>query len=110
MRIVDYGLNNIGSEITGSRPSIIYKADHYTLGDDITVIPLTSVARRKSADKFDVPTPKDNENLLFQDSYARLRQFKAVSIKKIGKPLGKITDEKVKTLIDTTMKEMLGLE
>ena len=109
IRVVNYGLNNTGSEINGNRPSIIYKHDDYTQGEDVTVIPLTSAIAGKLIDKFDVFVQKDENNVLFQNSHARLRQFKAVSVKKIGKPLGKITDEKLKAMIDTAMREMLGL-
>lgn len=107
--VVSFGMNT-GSEVNGDRPSIIYKETHNTLWEDVTVIPLTSAVREKLADKFDVSVPKDNDNKLFQNSYARLRQLKAVSIKKIGRPLGKITDEKVKAAIDAGIKNMLWLQ
>jgi hypothetical protein len=43
--VVNYGMNT-GSEINGNRPSIIYKASHSTFGDDVVVIPLTSIGKQ----------------------------------------------------------------
>lgn len=104
--VVSYGMNT-GSEVNGDRPSIIYKDSQNTFGEDVIVIPLTSAVREKLADKFDVLVGKDENNQLFQDSYARLRQIKAVSLKKIGRPLGKITNEKVMAAIDEGVAKML---
>lgn len=74
---------NTGSEMNGDRPSIIYKSDNYTLGEDVIVIPMTSALREKLTDKFDVLIQKDEDNTLYQNSYARLRQCRAVSVKKL---------------------------
>jgi hypothetical protein len=73
----------------------------------VIVIPLTSAVREKLADKFDSFVPKDADNKLFQNSYARLRQLRVVSRKKIGNLLGTITDKKVQEEIDGAMSEML---
>lgn len=86
---------NTGSEINGARPSIIYKASDSTLGDDVIVIPLTSAQKQKQPDKFDIPVPKDAANKLFQNSYARLRQIRVVSIKRLGKAVGEIKNQDV---------------
>lgn len=107
--VVSYGMNT-GSEVNGERPSIVYKTDENTLGDDVTVIPLTSALHGKQTDKFDVLVSKDEANKLFQNSFARVRQLKAVSIKRIGKTLGKITDEVTKQTIDSTVRSMLGFD
>lgn len=80
--VVNYGMNT-GSEMNGDRPSIIYKSDNYTLGEDVIVIPMTSALREKLTDKFDVLIQKDEDNTLYQNSYARLRQCRAVSVKKL---------------------------
>ena len=75
---------NTGSEINGDRHSIIYKASHSMLGDDVIVIPLTSALAHKQLDKSDIPVPKDGGNKLFQNSYARLRQIRSVLVIGIG--------------------------
>lgn len=107
--VVSYGMNT-GSEINRDRPSIVYKDDQYTFWDDVLVIPLTSAFRDKLTDKFDTLVKKDDDNALFQNSYARLRQYRVVSKKKLWKKLGVITDEKVIAAINDGMKEMLGLK
>jgi mRNA-degrading endonuclease toxin of MazEF toxin-antitoxin module len=104
--VVSYGIGT-GSEIIANRPSIIFKNSEFTKGDDVLVIPLTSAVREKLADKFDIFVPKDGDNKLFQNSFARLRQTRAISIKRIGKLLGTITDEKVKNEINSAMQTML---
>jgi mRNA-degrading endonuclease toxin of MazEF toxin-antitoxin module len=104
--VVNYGLN-VGSEINGSRPSIIYKDTGSTFGDDVTVIPLTSANYEKKADRYDIFVTKDDSNKLYQNSYARLRQIGCVSVKKIGKAVGTITDEKTIEEINEAMKKML---
>lgn len=107
--VVSYGLNNTGSEVNGDRPSIIYKSSDGIKWEDITVIPLTSALQNKLTDSYDILVKKEKDNQLYQDSRARLRQLKAISIKKIGRPLGKITDKKLQNEIDTSVKKMLGL-
>lgn len=107
--VVNYGMNT-GSEMNGDRPSIIYKSDNYTLGEDVIVIPMTSALREKLTDKFDVLIQKDEDNTLYQNSYARLRQCRAVSVKKLWKKVGALTNLDAIAAIDTGMKEMLGLE
>lgn len=86
---------NTGSEINGDRPSIIYKATHSTFGDDVVVIPLTSALKNKQPDKYDIPVPKDAANKLFQNSYARLRQIRSVSVKRVGRMIGEIKNDDV---------------
>ena len=54
--------------------------------------------------------PKDANNNLFQNSFARVRQLKAQSIRRIGKFVGTITDEHVMKAIDDAAKEMLGIK
>lgn len=97
--VVSYGMNT-GSEINGDRPSIIYKASHSTFGDDVIVIPLTSVGKQKKSDSFDVFVGKNPNNKLFQNSLARLRQIRSVSTKRVGKKLGEITSDAVKAGIN----------
>ena len=106
--VVSYGMNT-GSEINGDRPSVVFKADHSTKGEDIIVIPLTSALQQKQTDKYDVFVPKDKENNLFQNSFARLRQLRAVSLIKIGKTVGVISDPKVMHSITAWAQVMLWL-
>jgi mRNA-degrading endonuclease toxin of MazEF toxin-antitoxin module len=80
--VVSYGMN-LGSEINGDRPSIIYKDSSNTLGEDLTVVPLTSAVQERLSDKFDVFVPKDASNTLFQNSFARVRQLRSVSVKRL---------------------------
>jgi mRNA-degrading endonuclease toxin of MazEF toxin-antitoxin module len=107
--VVHYGMNT-GSEINGDRPAIIYKDVENTGGDDITVIPLTSAVRQKQPEKHDVFVTKDKDNKLFQDSFARVRQLRAVSVKRLSKLLGTITDEKVIQEINSAAEKMLATD
>lgn len=107
--VVNYGMNT-GSEINGNRPSVIYKASHSTFGDDVVVIPLTSIGKQSQADSYDILVTKDDENKLYQSSYARLRQIRSVSVKRIGKKLGEINDDLVKKLINDAIKKMLATD
>lgn len=87
----------------------MFKNPDSTQGDDITVIPLTSAARNKQADKFDIFVTKDETNKLFQNSYARVRQVRAVSLKRLGKCIGTITDPKAQQEINEAALLMFGL-
>jgi mRNA-degrading endonuclease toxin of MazEF toxin-antitoxin module len=97
--VVNYGMNT-GSEINGDRPSIIYKASYATFGEDVIVIPLTSAGKDKKGDAYDVYVNKDADNKLFQPSFARLRQIRSVSVKRVGKKLGEVTSDVTKKLIN----------
>ena len=107
--VVSYGMNT-GSEINGDRPSIIFKASQSTFGDDVVVIPLTSAQAQKQPDKFDIPVPKDAANKLFQNSYARLRQIRSVSVKRVGRAIGEVKNEDVMKAINEWIKTMLAIE
>jgi len=107
--VVNYGMNT-GSEMNGIRPSIIFKDSENTLGEDVTVIPLTSALCEKLTDKYDLFVEKDDSNKLFQNSYARLRQFRVISKRKLGKFLGTITNEGLRKEINETMGKMLALD
>lgn len=107
--VVSYGMNT-GSEVNGERPSIIFKADHSTKWDDIIVIPLTSALQQKQSDRYDVLVSKDNDNNLFQNSFARIRQMRAVSLKRVGKQVGTITDPQVMQAITAWAQTMLWME
>lgn len=108
IRVVSYEMN-IGSEINGDRPSIVYKASDSTKWEDIVVIPLTSAAKQQQSDRFDISVPKDDTNKLYQSSYARLRQIRSVSIKRVGKIVWIVTDEKVKKEINEAIQTMLAI-
>lgn len=107
--VVNYGMNT-GSEINGNRPSIIYKASHSTFGDDVVVVPLTSMGKQSQADAYDILVTKDDENKLYQSSYARLRQIRSVSVKRIGKKLGELNNDLTKKLINDGITKMLATD
>jgi mRNA-degrading endonuclease toxin of MazEF toxin-antitoxin module len=107
--VVNYGMNT-GSEINGNRPSIIYKASHSTFGDDVVVIPLTSIGKQSQADSYDILVTKDDENKLYQSSYARLRQIRSVSVKRIGKKLGELKNDLTKKLVNDGITKMLATD
>lgn len=107
--VVSYGMNT-GSEINGDRPSIVYKATHSTFWDDVIVIPLTSAVAQKLADAYDVFVPKDANNKLFQNSYARLRQIRSVSVKRVGRKIGELSNPEVQKAINEGIKKMLATD
>jgi mRNA-degrading endonuclease toxin of MazEF toxin-antitoxin module len=106
---VDYGIN-VGNEINGVRPSIMYKDSQYTFGEDIIVIPLTSDKPGKSVDIFDVEIIPDRDNRLRNTSYAKLRQIRSVSKKRIANGVGKITDLATKDAIQDNLISMFGMK
>lgn len=107
--VVNYWMNT-GSEINGNRPSIIYKDTHSTYGDDVIVVPLTSSGNQKQSDTYDIFVAKKDDNKLFQNSFARLRQIRSVSVKRVWKKLGEINDDMVKKLINDWIKKMLATD
>ncbi len=107
--VISYWINT-GSEINWDRPGIIYKDTNNTLWDDVIVIPLTSALMEKQSDKFDVFVPKDAKNNLFQNSFARWRQIRSVSVKRLGKLIGTIENEHVIKAINNCIKTMLATE
>lgn len=82
--LVNYGMN-IGSEINGMRPSIVYKKSQFAFGSDLIVIPLTSYDEEKSIDTFDVLINPDNTNGLSKPSLIKTRQMRCVSQKRLGR-------------------------
>lgn len=95
--------------MTGERPAILFSKGN--TGEDLLVIPLTSVVHDKLVDQFDVLVPKDpNSNKLYSNSYARVRQLRSVSMKRLGKHLGEIVDSDVKKAINNSVKKMLGFD
>lgn len=104
--VVNYGMNT-GSEINGNRPSIIYKSSSSTFGDDVIVIPLKSSGKQTKGDAFDIYVSKNEDNKLFQSSFARLRQIRSVSVKRIWKRLWTLNDDVVKKLINEAIMKML---
>jgi len=107
--VVSFWLN-VGSEVSFERPCLIYKDSKSTLWEDVIVIPLTTATIDKKQDAFDVYVPKDTKNCLYANSWARLRQLRSVSIKRLGKVVWIIEDDKVKEAINTRVKEMLWTE
>lgn len=106
---VDLGIW-VGSEIISSRPCLVYKSSDSTLWEDVVIIPLTSAFDQKAKDSYDIFVPKDETNNLYQNSFARLRQLRAVSKKRLGKSIGKIESDDVRNAINTGIKKMLGVD
>ena len=101
---------NTGSEINGNRPALVFKDTQSSFGDDVIVIPLTTGNAQKQPDAFDVAVQKDGVNKLFQNSYARLRQIRSVSVKRIGKKVGELKHEPIQQTINDRMKNMLATD
>jgi len=106
---VDYWIN-IWSEINWVRPSIIYKNSHFTSGEDIIVIPLTSYKINKSLDTFDVELESDKANKLKVKSYIKLRQIRSISKKRIESYIWKITDLELKNKIQDNLIKMFWMK
>lgn len=71
------------------------------------VIPLTSAQQQKKTDKFDLFLAKDASNNLYTNSFARLRQIRAVSLKRLNKCIGTIASQEIRDAIDEKIEEML---
>ncbi|MDD3646039.1 MAG: type II toxin-antitoxin system PemK/MazF family toxin [Candidatus Gracilibacteria bacterium] len=116
---IDYGMN-IGTEINGIRPSIIFKSSSYKYGEDIIVIPMTSYTDEhfdiKSKDEFDVKIEASEKNGLDNNSLLKIRQIRCISKKRIrtnrkGDKLdikGEL-DEKYPEEIEFKIKTMFGI-
>jgi len=106
---VRYGMN-VGTEINGDRPSIIYKGSHSAYGEDIIVIPLTSAGENKSIDRYDMAIMANQDTHIAHTSYAKLRQMRCISAKRIGRYVGKIEDPVVRHIINLNIKKMLAVD
>ncbi len=106
---VNFGIN-IGTEINATRPSIIMKDWDYWFWEDIIVIPLTSITPEKSKDTFDIPVPTIAAEWLRNDSYAKIRQMRCVSKKRIEMYVWKVVDDTIKQQITEAIKKMLKLK
>jgi len=84
-----------------ARPAIVFKSSHYTGGEDIICIPLTSVGEQKLADALDILVKSSTSTNLYKNSYARIRQLRAISYKRIiGERIGRITDPIIQKAIN----------
>ena len=106
---VDYWIN-IWTEINWERPSIIYKNSHFTAWEDIIVIPLTSSKLNKSIDKFDVEIYPTKSNKLKNISFAKLRQIKSISKKRIRNYVWKINEIELKNKIQDNLIKMFWMK
>lgn len=106
---VDYGIN-IGTEINGIRPSLIYKNNDYKYGEDTIAIPITSYTDEKSVDTFDIHLEKTKDNNLKNDSLLKIRQIKMISKKRVQSYIGKISDIELKNNIQNKIILMLGMK
>ncbi|MDR0860455.1 MAG: type II toxin-antitoxin system PemK/MazF family toxin [Candidatus Peribacteria bacterium] len=119
--IVDFGMN-IGSEINGIRPVIVYKASNYKYGEDITVLPITSFeseeGEEKSKDSLDIVLEEDKANGIDHKSLIKIRQIRCVSRKRFRrdkqsdriKSLGVLMDKNIQRAINENIIKMFGLD
>lgn len=105
---VDYGIN-LWTEINGKRPSIMIKKSKYSFGEDIIVIPLSSITINKSKDTFDVCILPHQTSWLKNASFAKIRQMRSISKKRIWNNIWKIIDRALKDQINETIKEMFWI-
>lgn len=83
---------------------MIYKRSKKTYGEDVIVIPLTSVKETKqSLDEFDVEIFEGVQT----PSLAKLRQIRCVSKKRMGQWIGKINNPTIQDLIEMKLLAML---
>jgi mRNA-degrading endonuclease toxin of MazEF toxin-antitoxin module len=113
---------NVGSEINGTRPAIIYKASSYKYGEDIIVLPITSFeggdGEEKSKDSLDVIFEENKNSGIGHKSLIKIRQIRCVSKKRLKKEkktgniriLGIVDDEALRTAINTNIVKMFGLD
>jgi mRNA-degrading endonuclease toxin of MazEF toxin-antitoxin module len=112
---------NVGSEINGTRPAIIYKASSYKYGEDIIVLPITSFegvdGEEKSKDSLDVILEENKNNGIGHKSLIKVRQIRCISKKRLKKEkktgnikiLGVVDDKALKIAITTNIIKMFGL-
>lgn len=119
--IIDFGMN-IGTEINGIRPVIVYKSSTYKYWEDMIVMPITSFYdeswEEKSQDALDVILEADLENGIDHKSLVKIRQLRCVSKKRLRrdkkswiiKILGSIVNDDIKREINGNIKKMFGLD
>jgi mRNA-degrading endonuclease toxin of MazEF toxin-antitoxin module len=113
---------NIGTEINGIRPVIVYKSSTYKYWEDMIVMPITSFYdeswEEKSQDALDVILEADLENGIDHKSLVKIRQLRCVSKKRLRrdkkswiiKILGSIVNDDIKREINGNIKKMFGLD
>ena len=104
---VDFGIN-IGSEINGIRPAIIFQRSRETYGSDIIVIPM-STKKEKKKDKFDVIIIPSSTNNLHKISIIKMRQIRCVSKKRLQKYIGTIENIETQNKIEKNMIRFFGI-
>lgn len=119
--IVDFWMN-VGTEINGIRPVIVYKASTYKYWEDMVVIPVTSFesedGEEKSKDSLDVVLEADVENGIDHKSLVKIRQIRCISKKRLRrdkkswliKILWNIVKDDIKREINGNIKKMFGLD
>ena len=118
--MVDYGMN-IGTEINGVRPSLVFKSSNAKYGEDLIVIPITSyedgLHESKSIDQFDIEIIPNTENNLSHKSLLKLRQIRCISKKRVKSKkwstklniFWEILDIQMRESIQTTVRMMLWI-
>ncbi|QFR39355.1 type II toxin-antitoxin system PemK/MazF family toxin [Candidatus Gracilibacteria bacterium 28_42_T64] len=117
---VNFGIN-IGNEINGIRPSLIYKSNRHNRGFDIFVIPMTGLydknKQEKDLDGFDIVIHPNIDNKLKKESLMKVRHLKSISKKRILNKIGRLknleNDENISSLydeIDNKIKQIFGIK
>lgn len=94
--------------MNGLRPVVLITPLEEGSGDDVTVIPLTSVNMVKHLDPLDVFVARGKDEKLYQPSVARVRQIRTISSKRIREELGEIADPEVRKKISVAVNRMFG--
>lgn len=105
---INFGIN-IGSEINGIRPAIIFENTRETYGKDIIVLPLTT-DKKVGNNHFDIPFKKDIENGLRSDSLVKTRQIRCISIKRIQKYIGRISNTEYQEYIEKKVLQLFDIK
>ncbi len=107
---VDYGVN-IGTEINGVRPSIVFKSSSAKYGEDTIVIPITSyeniAPEWKSKDEYDILIEPASDNNLSKPSLIKIRQIRCISKKRIRPRKGNITPNIFWEIRDIQIQEQI---
>lgn len=114
--LIDFGMN-VGTEINGVRPALVYKASHYKYWEDVVVLPITSFDETKSQDVFDIKLDTNLQIWLKKTSLIKTRQIRAISKKRVRvhpvtgnvRIVWKIKSKSVQNKIDENIRNMFSL-
>ena len=112
--LTDFGENNVGSEKTGYRPSVIISNNAMNeMSDNIIVAPLTNAEHKKKNNYLHLlPTQvlleKRFYNTLESDSVLQLEDMRSVSKERVGAKIGYVT-KKTQREINKAFLDALGI-